>query len=225
MKRVIILFSFNKFTWAALVSGLFITFALPVTASTVTLDIGGPSDGVEAIGPTTAYAGAAATFSVNSALTNASLNFDLFCLSRPCAGTVFLTKSTLGPTGSIVGLLAGSQFSGGAGTYTAFSGLNLAVGTYSVVVQISQGFSGWIGSQSPTFLGDGRVTHVASSLISSLNPNYAPTSVFTPLTSYTLGYVLSANAAIAPVPLPATGLLLFGAVGLIGAARRKRKAL
>ncbi|NHX27073.1 hypothetical protein HA397_24135, partial [Escherichia coli] len=109
-------FGFRINSIAALIAGLFV-LASPATASTVALDIQGPQDGYESLGPDTlpvaASDGAAATFSLNADLTNAAFSFDLFCFTPTgCSGLAYLTQSPVGPTGSIAGLKAVSAIVG-----------------------------------------------------------------------------------------------------------------
>lgn len=206
-------------------------FSSPAFGATVALDIGGPADGFDPLGPPSlavaANEGAAATFQVNSALTNASFDFGLYCFSQNgCSGLAYLTNSPLGPSGSIAGLMSVVNVSGGFGTTTvnsAFTGMNLLSGTYSVVLWMTQGLSSWVGSQSPVFSGDGRVASLSSSLIPTAQGNYFPTSAFVGANS-TFQYVLRADAAVSAVPLPASGFLLIGAMGAFGALRSKRKS-
>ena len=200
-------------------------------ASTVVLGVGGPPNGVASLGPkgqsAAASDGAGATFQVNSALKNARFDFDLFCYtSSGCSGLAYLTNSPLGPTGSIAGLKEVLAINGGfqRTTQSAFSGLDLTVGIYSLVIEMTVGHSAWVGSQSPIFGGDGRATHLSEVLIPSREGNYFPTSKTTPLTSYTLNYNLLVDPVVPPVPLPASALLLLGAIGALGAVRNSKRA-
>jgi len=213
----------------SVVFGLGLALASPVAASTVALDIGGPADGFDSLGPDTlavaASDGAAATFEVLTDLTNARFDFGIYCFTLTgCSGTVFLTSSALGPTGSIIGLMTVDSASASFGTTTtntAFAGIDLMAGIYSVVLRVSEGHASWVGSTAPDLLGDGRAASISSSLVSVPEFNYFPTSEFVSASS-TFQYVLSADVEISAVPLPAGGFLLIGGIGILGIFRRRK---
>ena len=223
-----ILAVFCKTKLAALAFSALALLACPVAASTGVLDIGGPADGFDPLGPSSlavaADDGAAATFQFNSDLVNASFEFGLYCFKLSgCSGLAYLTSSTLG---SIAGLISVVNVAGAFGTSTlntAFSGIDLVAGTYSVALQMTMGLSNWVGSQLPLFSGDGRVTSLFSALIPDAEGSYFPTSSFVGANS-TFQYVLTAISAIPPVPLPAIRLLMLGSFGIFGVLRRRRKS-
>ena len=196
-------------------------WAAPVTA----IDIGGPQDAAVTLSNGTQN-GVATTFTLSDDLFDASFEFDILCVGGGCSGRIFVVSADV-TTGSpsILSTVdassysVGSSFSGTA--VTGFSGLDLLAGTYSVLMTEVTGIAAWLGSSSPVaseILGvDGdSITYEAPS---DLLPAFTSFSV---LTSPVLQYRLTGDDGTdpSPVPLPAAGFLLLGALGAMWSQRR-----
>ncbi len=201
-----------------------VSIAMPTlgSASTMSLiDVSGPLDFSQPTGPDQTFDSVAATFSLGSDVSGASLSLDILCVLGPCAGQFYLTSSDVSAgSPSLLDLVDVSVFNvatdfGGASAI-GFSGLDLMAGTYSLQMTFQSGLGGWLGSSVPNttslpgFSVGGAVSYRADNpllpFFSSSQPlGYAP--------SFTLTGTLP-NSPTA-VPLPATVWLSLGALGLL----------
>jgi len=207
---------------------VFALFSTSVNAATV-LAVSGDDirgEGMSTEG-TFSNEGVGLTFDVNEVLTNASFAFDFECFtSAGCSGLIQWTNTGLGPTSLNQDAVA---FSTGLGktVLTAFSGLELAATTWSVLVSLdprSSQTAVWSGSQGPaSTTGDGRASVVGTDIIDTFNSTNPVRSTFT-MSSASLDFELTADpASMAAVPLPAGVLPLSAGLLALGALRRRRK--
>jgi hypothetical protein len=145
-----------------------------------------------------------------------------------CSGLVQWTNTGLGPA-SLNQDAALFSVDFGKSIITAFSGLDLAAATWSVLVTLEDSIAQtavWTGSRAASIVdGDGRASLGATQIIDNFDPNNPVRSTFM-TTSNSVDFMLTADEAITAVPLPMTaipmisGLLAFGVFG----RRRKRQA-
>lgn len=219
--------SFVKNYGFALAAALIALSGQAATAATITaLDIAGPSDQTMVLS-SGSYNGVATTFTLTDSLFDASFNFDVLCAATECSGRVYLmdADATTGSP-SIFDTLGTSSYSVGFSTsgtsITGFSGIDLLAGTYSVMMTEIAGTAFWIGSSAPVVSGAG--AEEGGSI------QYEAPTVFVPeFTSYSyfstpvLQYQLTGDDGRtdpSPVPLPASGFLLLGALGALLLRRR-----
>lgn len=193
------------------------------TASAATLfNVEGPS----ALNPlgVTGPAGLGLVFEVTSAISNADFEIDIECIG-PCTGEAFLTRDSIRDGVSLVDLIAGYEITAD-GVQTAFSGIDLGAGRYSVVVVQRSGDFGWYGAEPATFSGDGSVSYRGNGAVTSFDSGFPPSSLWSDYPDYVPGLSITGTSSggtppPAPVPLPAGGWLLLGAVGYF--AHRARR--
>jgi hypothetical protein len=209
--------------------------ATPVSASNLLLDITGPLGSPVGIGDAWVYNTAAATFTANQEVANASISFTIGCFS--CAGKVFLFDVEPSNTVSSGALKAVQIFDAVAGgTNFAYSiddfasGLTLTAGkTYSLYLEITAGDAAWYATSTPSF--DDTYITPEDSLISrdGGGANVAEYDYQTiqsaggnPWMYQIYGNVAAATPSPAPVPLPAgMPLMLAGFTGLALFRRRR----
>lgn len=200
-------------------------------ASTLLLDMTGPVGGVALLGSGSVYSTAAASFTVNQDIDNASLGMSLYC--QDCAGEVWLISQAPAPDVPGRALEALELFTGPAGRTTSFdlsgilSGLTLFAGTtYTMILEITSGSAGWLSSYSPsydpTYVTPG--TNYISRPANIAFPANYPYADLAGLGYAPLLYSVSGTPAVAPVPLPASAALMLAGLAVLGALRRRIRA-
>jgi len=190
------------------------------------LDVTGVSDHGYLIHPDQA---AAVSFTFTQAFSGVSITADLTKINPATDGGVFLV-SNLGPSATIGDIVATANFSAisfiGNGT-TLFSGLNLGIGNYAIVVANSQSTTGdviWNGSSLAS------VSQAAGVLdgidfFASDTSGFLVNSAFTTVLASDRSAFFTVTAAdpVSNVPEPSSLLLLvLGVAGLVGVRARQR---
>ncbi len=191
------------------------------------LNVGGVSNAGYIILPDQA---AAVSFSFTQAFSGVSITADLTKINPATDGGVFLV-SNLGPSANLGHIVATQNFSAisfiGSGT-VLFSGLNLGIGDYFMVVANSQSTLGnviWNGSNAAS------VTQASGVLdgidfFASNTSGFLFNSAFTPILASDRSAFFAVTAVdpvVTHVPEPGSLLLMvFGLAGLAGARARKR---
>ncbi|MEW5685310.1 MAG: hypothetical protein AB1942_10355 [Pseudomonadota bacterium] len=166
---------------------------------------------------------AAVSFSLDKAYANVSISADLVCVG--CTGEIMLLKGQIGPGASLTNFITGLAFDVSTPTSPVLSGLNLEAGAYFLMLAITGGGGGWIGSDPATISAQSGVARGIDLFASdAASPTYQ--SSFNAITSNSaLHYSITADASgAAPVPQPATWVLLVGGLALTGSALRRRPA-
>ena len=204
---------------AAILSALVI--ATGASAATIlSVDDARRGTGSTSIGPAQSYKAVAQSFTAQQDFDNVTFGMNLSCFS--CAGELlFMTGIPANDTPGFavrerVDIAAGQDFN------TILTGLSLAMGrTYSVILEITSGDGIWRASTNPIIGGTGGVTAASHYLRTEIiNNNFTPWSPFETRDDATLQFTLS--TPMTPVPLPASAVLLLGAMGVFGAFRAKR---
>lgn len=233
--------------WSFIASAatVLIISVLPSAASTLLLDVDGPTGGQVLLGPNHGYYAAAATFTPNQDIYDATLGMTIHCFS--CAGTVYLFDREPAPNVPVIARLDQVDFDNTLITVADLD-LNqiitknvrvsdliltlLAGTTYTLVLEITQGAASWHASFAATW-DAAYITPGVNYTSVDANNNFiieAPFQdlttfsdpVFNPLKYEIYGSLSQASDPVTSVPLPA-GLAL-SSVGLACLAffRRKR---
>ena len=167
--------------------------------------------------------GVGVTFDLLSDVTNAGFELTFACYTvSGCSGLIQWTDTGLGP-GSLNQDAAFFSTGFGITTLTAFTGLNLAAGTWSVLVSLDNEIQTgvWVGPLgAPVIDGDGRADLGSTQIIDGFNQPNPVQSTF--LNSNNLvSFTLTADAAPEVVPLPASLFPLMIGIFALGRFRKR----
>ena len=175
---------------------------------------------------------AAVSFIFDNAFSNVTITADLTKLSTASEGAIFLV-SNLGPTAGLGAIVASADFNSihftGAGTIL-FTGLNLAGGSYAVVVANGQGNDIgdnviWQGS-STADVAQSLGVHDGIDFFAADTSGFLINSAFaTVLASRTQAFFTVTANEVTSVPEPGSLLLVFLAMGSLVWVRVQRPSL
>jgi len=162
-------------------------------------------------------------FSLSAALNDLSFNINYECAGL-CKVQAYLVND-IGPNNDVGNLVASALIDGSSSL--AFTGINLTVGSYAIILASDTGIFGWNATTSATVISAG-ITPVNSLIATLYNPLVPFASTFQADFTRAFMYSITQSTIVvppSPVPLGAAGTFL--PLGLIGlwALRRRRARL
>ncbi len=152
-------------------------------------------------------------FTLAETLFDALILPDIFCQS--CSGQLLLMQDNVGPGAELTDLVAALEFANGAAPGLAAG--NLDAGTYFLVLHITSGFAGWIGSDNAVVDEILGAAYELSLFADEFNTDstFAGRSNFSAVFGFDYYFSVSGEAMAVPEP-GAAALLLSGLLILIG---------
>lgn len=212
---------------AAAIAALLTLAPAGALAATVSVSGGTGASGFS-VGPNFTDRAIAVEFSLAQDITNYTIRANAFCFN--CTAGLWLHKSIIGPSSLIADSVGVTGITGTVlpDTLPTFTGQLLSAGTYFLIFSVSAGTGGWQAAEPPTLTEvDGTVgfTYRSETL-----PALAYRSPFAIIASRQKMPEFSVTGAtvgkddIPPIPLPAAGWMLIGAVAALGGIAGLRRS-
>lgn len=160
-------------------------------------------------------------FTLGGTLFDTTILPDIFC--QACSGVLLLMQGNVGPTAALTDLVAAVEFADGAAPDLAAGDLD--ADTYFLILQITSGFAGWIGSDDASLTETFGSFYELSLFADEFNTDttFAGRSDFSALFGFDNYFSVDGDTVSVPEPgtLP---LLLFGGALLFVSRRQKMRA-